>query len=194
MPETIASRPLPSRPHNGLLAWEATIGYISGQYSLDAMLTIRAYPTPAGGVAWSVMASWGKISEQVRDVPSLPAALRDLWQQVDQHHVIFEHREAILKRPANYSDNEWLDADTKAILERVLQVTRTVYGADWQVVLVYQPVERPELRFQARLIALAETVKTGGHGPSMRDACRDLYRNAAHHFAARSGKRLEDIL
>ena len=194
MSDTIASRPLPHRPQTGLLAWEATIGYISAQYSLDAMLTIHAYPVANNTVCWGAAATWGQNGENVRDLPTLAATLRELWKQVDQHHVIFEHREALIKRPTNYSDNEWLDSDTKIILERVLQVMATLYGQDWLLVLVYQPVESVDVRFQARLIAQEENMKTSGHGPSMRDACRDLYRNAAHHFMARSGKSLDEIL
>jgi hypothetical protein len=194
MSETIASRPLPKRPQNGLLAWEATIGYISAQYSLDAMLTIRAYPLDAHEVGWGAAATWGQNGEEVYDLPTLGNALSDLWKQVDQHHVIFEQREAVIKRPSNYADNEWLDTDTKAILERILQVTRAVYEADWLLVMLYQPVESPNMRFQARLIAQQESVKIGGQGPSMRDALRDLYRNAAHQFAASSGKNLDEIL
>lgn len=194
MSETIASRPLPHRPQTGLLAWEATIGYISAQYSLDAMLTIHAYPAADKTVGWGAAATWGQNGEKVRDLPTLAATLRELWKLVDQHHVIFEHREALVKRPANYGDNEWLDNDTKIILERVLQVMATLYGQDWLLVLVYQPVESADVRFQARLIASGENMKTSGHGPSMRDACRDLYRNAAHHFMARSGKSLDEIL
>jgi len=194
MSETIASRPLPKRPQNGLLAWEATIGYISAQYSLDAMLTIRAYPLNADEIGWGAAATWGQNGEEVYDLPTLGHALNHLWRQVDQHHVIFEHSEAIIKRPSNYADNEWLDTDTKAILERILQVTRAVYGADWLLVLLYQPVESADMRFQARLIAQGETVKIGGQGASMRDSCRDLYRNAAHQFAANSGKNLDEIL
>jgi hypothetical protein len=103
MPETIASRPLPFRPQTGLLAWEATIGYISGQYSLDAMLTIHAYPFDNGAVGWGAMASWGNNRETVQDLPTLGTALGELWAQVDHHHVIFEHREAVIKRPSNYA-------------------------------------------------------------------------------------------
>ncbi|MEO8612675.1 MAG: hypothetical protein ABI690_32575 [Chloroflexota bacterium] len=194
MSETIASRPLPKRPQNGLLAWEATIGYISTQYSLDAMLTIHAYPFDNGEIGWGAAATWGQNGEEVRDLPTLGNALQDLWRQVDQHHVIFEHREAVIKRPSNYADNEWLDTDTKSILERILQVTGAVYSVDWLLVLLYQPVESADTRFQARLIAQGETVKIGGQGASLRDSCRDLYRNAAHQFAAQSGKNLDEIL
>jgi hypothetical protein len=193
MPETIPSRPLPKRPENGLLAWEATIGYICTQYSLDALLMFRAYPLN-GGVAWEATASWGQNGEHVHDQPSLASALRELWRQVDRNHVIFEHREAVIKRPANYGDHEWSDTDTKIILERVLQVTRTVYGTDWVLSWIYQPVERAEIRFLARLVAKEHNVVTSGQGVSMREACRDLYRNAAHHFVTNSGKSPDEII
>ncbi len=193
MTETIPSRPLPKRPTYGLLAWEATIGYISNQYSLDAMLTIYAYAA-LDSIAWGATATWGQNGENVRDLPTLPAALRDLWKQVSRNHVIFEQREAIIKRPANYDDNEWIDTDTQIILERVLQVIRSVYGSDWRLVWVYQPVETPEIRFLARLIAQELKVQVTGQGASLRDACRDLYRNATHHFVAGNGKSLDDIL
>jgi hypothetical protein len=193
MPETIATRPMPKRPENGLLAWQATIGYISTQYSLDAMLTIRAY-LMGGRVGWAAAASWGHNHEELRDRHTLIDALRELWRRVDHNHVIFENREAVIKRPANYADGEWLDGDTQIILERVLQVTGTVYGADWLLVLAYQPVESHDVRWQARLVAQSESVQTSGHGASMRDALRDLYRNAAHDYMARSGKSLDEIL
>ncbi|MBL8162579.1 MAG: hypothetical protein JNJ61_11380 [Anaerolineae bacterium] len=193
MPETIASRPLPKRPENGLLAWQATIGYISSQYSLDAMLTLQAFPLTDGAVVWAAAASWGQNREQVQDMHSLPEALRDLWKEVDRSHVIFESREAVLKRPSNYSDNEWLDIDTATILERLLQVSYSVYGDSWQMVLVYQPVEKPDARFQARLLVPPRGVQTSGQGATLRDACRDLYRNAAQFFVAHSGKKLEDL-
>jgi hypothetical protein len=193
MPETIPSRPLPKRPDNGLLAWEATIGYLSTQYSLDATLVVRAYPAGTGTV-WGATAAWGQHGEHISDQASLAAALRELWRQVDRNHVIFEQREAVIKRPANYSDNQWIDNDTQVILERVIQVTRVVYGADWQLAWIYQPVEKPELRFLARLTAQGQAVSTSGQGRSMGDASRDLYRNAAHHFVADSGKELDDTM
>jgi hypothetical protein len=184
MSDTVAKRPLPPRPTNGLLAWQATIGYISTTYSLDAMLTLQAYPDGAG-IAWGAKASWGQRGEEVTSALSLPVALRDLWQVVDHNHVIFESREALIKRPTNYDDDEWLDADTEAILEQVLQASSRVYGDNWQLVAVYQPVESPNTRFQARLLARDNSVQIGGSGPTLCEACRSLYRNAAPYFVAR---------
>ncbi len=193
MPETIARRPLPQRPQNGLLAWQATIGYISTQYSLDAMLTLRVSPVHTSPV-WAASATWGQSREEVTEKLSLPAALRDLWREVDRNHVVFESSEAIVRRPSNYADNEWLDEDTRLLLERLTQVIMSVCGDDWLLVLMYQPVESPDTRWQARLVSDREGVRAAGHGATMRDACRDLYRNAAHHFVARSGKSLDEIL
>lgn len=184
MNETVAKRPLPSRPANGLLAWQATIGYISTTYSLDAMLTIQAYPD-SGNIAWAAKATWGQHSEEVTGQPSLPSALRNLWQVVDHNHVIFESREAIIKRPANYDDHEWLDSDTEAILEQLLQASSRVYAENWHLVMVYQPVESPNTRFQARLLARDNNVQIGGSGPTLCEACRSLFRNAAPYFVAR---------
>jgi hypothetical protein len=191
--DTIDTRPMPKRPENGLLAWQATIGYISSQYSLDAMLTAQAAPLDDGRVAWSASASWGRSRESVEGLPSLPTALRELWREVDRNHVIFETRTALIKRPANYAENEWLDADTAAVLDRLVHVTGAVYNDDWQIVLVYQPVESLTSRFQARLLARGGAVQIGAHGASLRDACHTLYRNAAPHYAAHSGKSMADL-
>jgi hypothetical protein len=191
--DTIISRPMPKRPENGLLAWQATIGYISSQYSLDAMLTLQAYPLENSQVAWAGMASWGQNQESVQGRPSLAAVLRDLWREVDSNHVIFESREAIIKRPANYGDDEWIDADTNLILGRLIHVTGTVYGPDWRLMLIYQPIENRAIRFQARLLALDDTVQIAGQGPNLRDACQALYRNAAPYYVNRSGKSMDDF-
>ncbi len=191
--DTLVTRPMPKRPENGLLAWQATIGYISGQYSLDALLTFQAYPLESGTVGWAAAASWGQNRESVEGAESLPVALRDLWSEVNQHHVIFETREAILKRPANYDDDRWIDADTAAILNRLLHIAGVVYGMDWRLVVIYQPVESQAVRFQARLLALDDSVQIGGQGASLREACQDVYRNAAPYFVAHSGKALDDL-
>ncbi len=190
--ETIVQLPTPRRPETGLMAWQATIGYIGAHYSLDALLTIQAYPLDEA-VGWAASASWGASEEQVRDCPSLPNALRALWQQVSQNHLIFDSREAIAKRPANYADDEWLDKQTAQLLGRMLHVTRAAFEGDWRLILVYQPVEKPEFRFQARLLAASDTVQVSGRGASLRDACRDVYRRAAPHYIAHSGSQPGDI-
>lgn len=190
--DTIDTRPMPRRPEYGLLAWQATIGYISSQYSLDALLTLQAYPLD-GRIAWAGTASWGRNRESVQDMPSLPAALRELWREVDHNHIIFDSREAIARRPANYADGEWLDPATAATVDRLVQVTAAVYDGGWRIVLIYQPVESPAARFQGRLLAQDETVRVSGQGATLRDACRELYRNAAPHFAAHSGRAPADL-
>lgn len=191
--DTIISRPMPKRPEYGLLAWQATIGYISSQYSLDAMLTIQVYPLENGQIAWAGMATWGQNQENIQGRPSLAAILRDLWREVDSHHIIFESREAILKRPTNYADNEWIDADTSLGLNRLIHVTGTVYGLDWRLMLIYQPIESRSIRFQARLLALDDSVQIAGQGANLRDACHALYRNAAPYYVAHSGQSVPDF-
>ena len=117
MPATLNARPMPQRPANGLLAWEATIGYLRLQYRLDARLTLQAVAN-ANVVTWSAYAVWGQNTEQVTGKLSMQSALRDLWSQVDHKHVIFESREAMLRRPSNYKDNEWLDDATNTVLAK----------------------------------------------------------------------------
>lgn len=184
--ETIVSRPLPSRPSNGLLAWQSTMGYLSVQYNLDASLAIEVRPGDLGAVLWSAAATWGQNTQQVGRRPTMPAALRDLWREIDRNHVIFESREALLRRPVNYTDDEWLDADTQMLLDRTLEIATSVYGSDWLLNMVYQPVELPAVRFTAHLTARQNTVQSSGHGAGMRQALQDLFRSAAPDFVARA--------
>ncbi|MBZ0277484.1 MAG: hypothetical protein K8I60_15165, partial [Anaerolineae bacterium] len=147
MNDTIASRPLPKRPENGLLAWQATIGYLHTQYNLDSILTLYIYPLDAESTGWGADVTWGKNKESVTGQPVLAHALRHLWDQVASRHVIFETKEALLKRPANYADHEWLDAETTAILDRLVRTTAELLAPDWRITLVYRPVESPDLRW-----------------------------------------------
>ncbi len=188
MSETIFSRPTPQRPANGLLAWQATIGYIRYQYDLSAMLSIQADSLPGGVIQWKASATWGQSIEKVTERPSLADALRDLWTEVDRKHLIFESPETLVKRPANYADHEWLDADTHTILNQTLDLIHSVYGSDWTLAIVYQPVEVPAMRFQADLLTKKRQVQMGGFGPTLLDACRDLYRSAAHKFLDHAAK------
>ncbi len=189
--ETVHARPMPKRPETGLLAWQSTLGYISTRYSLDAMLTIQVYPQTAGKLAWAAKASWGHYIEEVRDCPSLPAALRDLWTEVDRNNIIFESGEAISRRPMLYSDDEWLDEDTRLTLDRTIQLNWTAFESDWMLIIVYQPVGIPNMRLQTRLLAKGHTVQISGRGPTMREACHDIYRNTARNYSAGTGKSLD---
>ena len=189
--ETIVSRPMPSRPSNGLLAWLSTVGYLSMQYNLDCSLSIEVRPGELGAVLWSASASWGQNTEQISRRPTLPAALRDLWREVDRNHVIFESREALLRRPVNYSDDEWLDADTQKLLDRTLEIASSVYGSDWNLTLIYRPVELPSERFVAQLAARQGTVSSAGQGAGLRQALQDLFRSAAPDFVARAVRNVD---
>lgn len=179
--DTAHSVPLPRRPITGLQAWLATIGYISAEYSADAALTMRASPLPSEHVVWSAEATWGQNKEDIQAMPTLPHALRELWKLVERNYIIFTSMEAATRRPANYSDAEWLDTDTRTTLDRLVAVTCAACGDQWRLIIVYQALDKPDLRVQARMMTKGRQV--GGRGPTIRDACRDLYRSAAPIFA-----------
>lgn len=188
---TIITRPLPKRPETGLQAWLATIGYLGTEYSPDAMLTLRAVPNGSGAFLWSGAASWGQENITVQECNTLADVLRDLWKAVEREHKIFKTLEAASRRPANYPPDRWVDEETKTTLERLLAVTELVFEQQWMLIIVYQAVENPNLRVQARLLAKDNSVHIGGRGPTIRDACRDLYRNAAPDYFASSGRQYD---
>lgn len=179
--DTAHSVPLPKRPPTGLQAWLATIGYISAEYSADATLTMRASPAADGRTVWAAEASWGHHKESLHDMPTLHSALRELWKLVERNHVIFKSMEAATRRPANYSDADWIDSDTRVTLDRLIAVTRAACGDNWRLIIVYQALDNADMRVQARLMAKGKQI--GGRAPTIREACRDLYRNAAPVFA-----------
>ena len=180
--QTICFRPGPRRPEYGLQAWQSTVGYISQEHSPDAMLSMSVYPLADASEGWTASVSWEHISEEVATMPSLPEALRALWIEVDLRHKIFKSFEDMSRRPINYDDDHWLDEGTAAILQRLIQVSATAFGLDWRIVMVYQPVEMPETRVQASLFARQDQLHVSGRGPSLREACQSLYRNAASYF------------
>ncbi|MBC8098467.1 MAG: hypothetical protein H7Y11_03415 [Armatimonadetes bacterium] len=185
-------RPLPPRPATGLLAWQATLGYISSHYSPDA--TLRLFTTSHNAqILWSAEVVWGGNSESVKEYPSLAGALRELWREVSTHHALFEDLEAATKAPSNYDDSDWLDLPTQETLQRLVWVTRIAFPGDWLLMAVYQPLEAPEARVQMRLLAKENTVLVGGRGASLLDAIRVLFRNAAPYYAAQSGKKESDL-
>ncbi|MBC7869930.1 MAG: hypothetical protein H7Y09_03765 [Chitinophagaceae bacterium] len=178
-------RLLPRRLANGLLAWQATLAYISAQQSPDALLELMAYPAEDGHeVQWSAAVSWGKKKESVRDLPSPEAALDSLWQEVERNHVIFISEEDTMRRPSGYAPNEWIDPHTAEILGRFIETTQAIFSFDWRVIIIYHATESPLSRVQMRLLAEGNTVTAGGRGPALIDATRDLYRNAAPAYAA----------
>lgn len=184
---TSIRRPLPKRPPTGWMAWEATLGYISTQYSPDAMLKLQVYPD-GSSTHWCASVSWGQNEEQVQQVPSLAAALGDLWREVERHHMIFTDLQDAVKMPANYPEDRWVEPRALDTIQRLIQVNAAIFKQDWQLIVVYQPNERPETRVQARLLAANNSVHIGGRGGSLYDACHGLYTNAAPTYAAYRNK------
>jgi hypothetical protein len=175
MPATLNARPMPQRPANGLLAWEATIGYLRLQYGLDARLTLQAVAN-SNVIGWSAYAVWGQNTEQVTGRVSLPAALRDLWSEVDRKHVIFESREAMIRRPSNYKDDEWIDRTTQIVFDQLLDLFHIAFADAWLLTINYEPVEIADVRFQARLGVEKDGLNLLGQGATLQSACRDLLR------------------
>lgn len=185
MPATLNARPMPQRPANGLLAWEATIGYLRLQYRLDARLTLQAV-ADVHLVMWSAYAVWGQNTEQVSEKLSMQAALRDLWLQVNHKHVIFASREAMLRRPSNYEDDEWLDSATQIIFNQMFNVFHIALVSPWTLTIIYEPVEIADVRFQARLAVAKDEINLLGQGATLQEACRDLLRvTAQNHIQQR---------
>ncbi len=187
MPATLNARPMPQRPANGLLAWEATIGYLRLQYRLDARLTLQAVAN-ANLVTWSAYAVWGQNTEQVIGKLSMQSALRDLWLQVDHKHVIFASREAMLRRPSNYKDDEWLDIATQTNFNQMLDLFQIAFRDAWTLTIIYEPVEIADVRFQARLNAKKDGLNLLGQGATLREACRDLLRVTAQDYIQRRSR------
>lgn len=184
MPPTLNSRPMPKRPANGLLAWEATIGYLRLQYGLEARLTLQAV-TESSVTLWSAYAVWGQNTEQVTDKTSIVDALRDLWSQVDRKHVIFESREAMLRRPVNYADHEWFDKATQTVFDQMIELIHIAFSGAWTLTIIYEPVEIADVRFQIRMIAEPNTMNLLGQGGTLQEACRDLLREIAQSHIQR---------
>jgi hypothetical protein len=190
--ETIHASPLPKRPENGWLAWLATVGYLSAEYSPDAALTIRLAPA-ADGVRWALACAWGQHQETVTDQPNLSAGLKALWQTVSANHQIFKSDEAMFKSPTYYRDDQWLDRRTLETLDRLIALNNAAFKNQWRIIIIYQALDNPQMRVQARLVAKGSEIQSGGRGASLGDACRSLVRNAAAHYAAVSRQQIESF-
>ncbi len=191
--KTVQLPRMPRRPETGLLAWLATIGYISAVFSPDATLSMMAIPNGAD-VRWRVGVQFGHTRAAVEDMPTLAAALRDLWPALEAEFHVYQSGYEDTRKPVNYADDRWLDDDTQRTLDLLLEITHTVFKGDWALVILYQAVETPAERVKMRLIAHATSIQVGGQGPSLREACRDLYRNAAPEYFHSSGRLAEGVL
>lgn len=178
------NRPSLRRPEDGFAAWQATLGYISQHHSPDALLKLKVYPIGERTVRWMASVSWGQTQETVEAAESLPAALTQLWQQVERFHTVFHDPEEAIRKPEGYAPYEWLDVNTQDILHRLIWTTQTVFNEAWHIVILYQPTEISHTRVQIRLLALNSTVSAGGRGPSLLEAARDVFRKAVPVFVS----------
>jgi hypothetical protein len=184
MSDTIHTRPAPKRLPYGLQAWQATIGYIHTTYSPDAALSFRAYPVEGGVIGWGATASWAQETVSVRDMPSLGIALGELWLEFESRYDILKTIESYARRPTGYEDDQWIEAQTQDILDRLLKVTWYVFAGDWAVAIFYQPIMQPDARVQTLLMAKGGDVGIKGRGGTLEDACRELFINASKEYKA----------
>lgn len=191
--KTVRIKRLPQRPSNGLLAWQATVGYITSELSADAALMMRVQPRD-GGLRWFASVGWAGIPTQAVEGDMLAHVLRDLWTALEKVHTVFKNEVDRVRQPAAYKDDQWLDTDTHRALESLLEVTGAVFQEGWSLLFVYQAVETPAHRVKARLIAKGDAVQISGQGPTLREACRDLYRHAAPNYFASSGRAVDETL
>lgn len=194
MPNEDKTRPrpvLPLRPKYGWLAWESTVGYIALQHAPDALLQIEIYPLKEV-ISWSASLTWGQNQEAVAERVSFGAVLSDLWREIETNHpLLLQTPEARARRPVQYDEDSWLDDATFAVFSRLVGVTETAFRGDWRIIIMYQPVENPNARVQARLLANQGEVQIGGRGPSLREACRMVFRNAAVSYKAYASRETE---
>jgi len=177
--KTHHARPMPQRPKWGWQAWEATVGYLGTRHNPDATLKLDIYPMQYV-IGWAATLSWGEERENVSDQISLADVLRELWEKTLHNHLdLFKNPIVVARTPRGYNDDQWLAVATHEIFSRLVHTTDTVFQGDWRIIVLYRPVERPEKRVQARLLAENNSVQRAGWGPTLHDACRALFHNAA---------------
>lgn len=179
--KTLSSRPPARRPKHLWDAWEATVGYIAITHNADATLRVTIHPLEHY-IGWNATLTWGTDKEYVTEKVDFSIALNDLWALVDQNHSIFQTLESAIRRPANYKDDEVLDAPTYDVFSSLVNATDTIFKGDWQIMITYRPVETANKRVHARLTADKHKVNRAGSGATLRDACRLLLRNAIPDF------------
>ena len=175
---THVKRPIPPPPRNGWLAWEATVGYISQEFSPDVTLTLEVTPGEYI-IEWGANLKWGNKKEVIADKTSIGDALELLWRQVEGGHDIIRTLHAAARRPVGYGADNWLDRPSYDALSNMVHLVDLLFTGDWKIIVLYRPVEVAEKRLQSRLIANNGKVTRGGNGATLRDACRMLYMNTA---------------
>ncbi len=165
----------------GWFAWLAVVGYIQEAHSPDVTLVLEMYPR-AGVVLWASELAFGGNRVEVRDKLGFGPALNDLWEVVVTTFAAFNAPHLPVQPPVGYDDDQWIDAATLDALTRLVGVTSTVFEEDWRLIVYYRPVPTPSERIQARLIAKRGAVSRAGRGATLRDACRNLFHNAAPDY------------
>jgi hypothetical protein len=165
----------------GWFAWLAVVGYIQEAHSPDVTLVVEMYPRE-GVVLWASELAFGSDRVEVRDKFGFGPALNDLWEVVAATYAAFAAPQLPVQPPTGYEDDQWADAATLDSLTRLVGVTSTVFKEDWRLIVYYRPVPVPDDRTQARLIAKRGTVSRAGRGATLRDACRNLFHNAAPDY------------
>jgi hypothetical protein len=171
-----------NRPVTGLLAWQAVVGQIRLQYELDSRLTLQVISAD-GVLSWSASVVWGNHGQKVSGRTTVAEALRDLWVVVESSQAIFESDIIRQRQPADYAESEWIDAETTTLLARFISLAQDTCGSNWDMILIYEPVESAGNRFNVSL--LSDTLQTllHGSGPTLLDACRVAYRETAQYYA-----------
>jgi hypothetical protein len=126
---------------------------------------------------WGGVISWADVQEKVQKRSTLMSVLQDLWKEVMIHHSVFKDLEASTRQPAYYKDYECIDNRTNTMVQRLVRIIRSAFKKDWRIIIIYHPLENPDVRLQARLLANQNQVLIGGTGASLYDACSDLYHN-----------------
>ncbi|MGJ3238339.1 MAG: hypothetical protein ACFE0Q_06500 [Anaerolineae bacterium] len=179
--KTHAQRPTPRRPKHLWYAWEATVGHIHSNHSADATLRLTIHPLEHY-IGWGASLTWGTQREAVDEKVDFAIALNDLWAVIEQNHQVIKTLEAAARRPVNYADDQVLDAPTYQVFSSLINTTDTLFRGDWQILIIYRPIETADKRVQARLTADRHKVNRAGNGPTLREACRSLLRNTASVF------------
>lgn len=172
--------PYASRPESGFAAWQIMLHHISRHVSPDARLILEIHPKE-GHILYGARLKWGTNAEEVRGAGSLADSMRRLWVLVDHYHKPFT--DPAVPDPSDYDLVTWFDKRTYDILQRLIQTTHSILTRQWRIVAIYRPGEIPDLRVQMRLTAPHNMIQVGGRGPSIGEAARHLFNNAAPALA-----------
>lgn len=176
-----------NRPLTGLLAWQAVVGQIRLQFELDSRLTVQVI-SENEVLTWSASVVWGNHGQKVSGKTGINAALRDLWLAVESSQTLFENPAIRQKQPTGYAESDWVDAETITLLARFINLANLVGGPYWDMIMIYEPVEAADARFNISLLSDRLQTLLHGSGPTLLEACRVAYRETAQYYATVKAK------